>query len=687
LAFTLQPFCAARLTAPNTIASSFSVLDIRNRGISALYCANFLYYPWPYAEHKVVEVISSILHLNTLLLPIHIFVDILLTMQADVISILYPSLPEVSALRLVLLEPGRFDDPIVQCRLLQPSDIQPNPRYEALSYVWGDRLHTTNIRLNEFEVPATVNLVSALRHLRRSDTTRTLWIDALCINQNCVAEKNHQVRRMTDIYRHAQRTLVWLGEWFDSEFSELTPDSIQNFLQRALELSRTDEMSYDNIILNHDGLACYMWTTELLESPWFRRIWVLQEAAVAQEVTFVCGRTTFPWDVLMEGISAIGNMTNQPYYTSVMKRWYEIRLKAVAFCRRYVQDEEYRQHFSRAPLPDRILSLLLLSNGQLATDRRDHLYALLGLAGQAEEMQHETSLTVDYERAPEEVLKMVAVYLLKATQDLRILYGAAYQTSIVVPSWVPTWQGNRLWNLARYFDPRNPLIRLPDDTPAKIFFSCDENSIMIKGHLVGHITKVGLPMREAGDRLSAKAFFEDWEQEILRPLEEDLPKACVRALVGDVVDQVTDADYGFTAMGVWCETLFHAKGWDEEDDRETNGSNIETLLYSALMGHRQVDETNLEALNGDLTMLCSQETSRLRGGAPFATSSGLIGFFDTAVLLEHYQNANICLFEGCNVPFILKGGPEEYELLGPCFLQPFITLKTTFGYPDWIALI
>lgn len=589
-------------------------------------------------------------------------------------------------IRLLILHPAARPEDQIRCDL-QHVHLTSNLEYEALSYTWGDKSNECSILIENRTFPVRKNLAAALRHLRDRDTTRTLWIDALCIDQDNDDEKNEQVLRMIDIYRHARRTLVWLGEWpEDPDHPEATPSSVQNFLHRAIELSRTDEMSYEDIIIHGDGLSCYLRTAELLESAWFKRIWVLQEAAVAQEVTFVCGETTFAWDVLIEGFLAIGNMKDPPYIISRMNRWFEIHLKAIIFCRRYVQDPEYRQDLSHAPLPDRLLSLLLLSNDQAATNQSDQLYALLGLAGQAEEMKQEKSLKVNYKKESGEVLTGLAIFLLKKTQDLSMLYGAAFQEDLDVPTWVPTWRGSRGWNLARYFDPRNPLIRLPDDTPTKIFLSCDEKSIMIKGHIVGHVTNVGRPARdEANDVQSIRGLFEDWEENILQPLAEDLPAACMRALVGDAFDPATDVDYGITAIGVWCQTLFHEKGWEEKGD--DNENNIESLLYSTLMGHVQVDEATSERLNGMVKIFSSMEKQRFGGGAPFATSSGLVGFFENAVLLERYPNATICLFQGCRVPFILDGGPEEYILLGPCYLQPFITLETTFGYPDWITLV
>ena len=45
-----------------------------------------------------------------------------------------------------------------------------------------------------------------------SHSARTIWIDAICIDQNNVLERNHQVRNMVRIYAQAEHVLIWLRE-------------------------------------------------------------------------------------------------------------------------------------------------------------------------------------------------------------------------------------------------------------------------------------------------------------------------------------------------------------------------------------------------------------------------------------------------------------------------------------------
>ena len=118
------------------------------------------------------------------------------------------------AFRLLSLDPGGFNEPI-RCTLMHDSRTSINGSYEALSYCWGDYKLTKTILVDGCLFKVTENLESALRCLRDDSVTagrvRTLWVDAICINQADVPERNHQVSQMQRIYADAEEVLVWLG--------------------------------------------------------------------------------------------------------------------------------------------------------------------------------------------------------------------------------------------------------------------------------------------------------------------------------------------------------------------------------------------------------------------------------------------------------------------------------------------
>lgn len=115
------------------------------------------------------------------------------------------------------------------------------PKYEALSYTWGssDNPQTVHVDDSLSHQPTTLligqNLACAIRHLRYSDRPRTLWVDAICINQDDIQERGNQVACMGHIYSLASRVIAWLGPQTSNSGLAL---STLEFLGRQIEYTR-----------------------------------------------------------------------------------------------------------------------------------------------------------------------------------------------------------------------------------------------------------------------------------------------------------------------------------------------------------------------------------------------------------------------------------------------------------------
>jgi hypothetical protein len=88
-----------------------------------------------------------------------------------------------------------------------PETARHRPQYEALSYVWGP-IEMKSISLNGQSCDVRENLFDALVTLRHENQQRTLWVDAICINQDDMKERNHQVSRMGSIYSQAEKVVA-----------------------------------------------------------------------------------------------------------------------------------------------------------------------------------------------------------------------------------------------------------------------------------------------------------------------------------------------------------------------------------------------------------------------------------------------------------------------------------------------
>jgi hypothetical protein len=96
--------------------------------------------------------------------------------------------PNVDCIRLVIIEAAKPHSNMISCRLQHVTFAQ-KPKYEALSYTWGDQLVEGRILLDGklFEVGR--NLMHALGYLQDPVINRVLWIDAICIDQGNIPER------------------------------------------------------------------------------------------------------------------------------------------------------------------------------------------------------------------------------------------------------------------------------------------------------------------------------------------------------------------------------------------------------------------------------------------------------------------------------------------------------------------
>lgn len=175
----------------------------------------------------------------------------------------YTPFTSPDSLRLIAILPGPYEAPL-QCTLSEHL-LEDAPPYECLSYAWGppDLLDGPSVLVDGRPLPISRELELALRRLRRETGPpapepsgvdghksccepggeggrRRMWIDAICINQADILERNAQVARMVDIYRGASCVVAWIGE--ESEDSTLAI----RFLKQMSRVLGSSDASYDS---------------------------------------------------------------------------------------------------------------------------------------------------------------------------------------------------------------------------------------------------------------------------------------------------------------------------------------------------------------------------------------------------------------------------------------------------------
>jgi hypothetical protein len=176
----------------------------------------------------------------------------------------YASLRHSDSIRLIELHPGVRGSPL-SCSMTEVQ-IADHPKYEALSYAWGEPgvFHTIEEVTRSSHLRITANLHDALQAIRHEHASRVLWIDAICINQFDLPEKGHQVASMGKIYGDAWRVIVWLGcpKFAISRIIDVFTE-IVNAHKEFVKTSYVRGYRRMNVALVR--LA----TAQLLEQPWY----------------------------------------------------------------------------------------------------------------------------------------------------------------------------------------------------------------------------------------------------------------------------------------------------------------------------------------------------------------------------------------------------------------------------------
>jgi hypothetical protein len=198
----------------------------------------------------------------------------------------YPSPPlDVAAqeIRLLQILPAHHPHEVLRSHLGIHS-LKADPEYEALSYTWGTSSLEQTTKINGKDIPVTDNLAVALLRLRRSDRTRTIWVDALCINQENAVERAYQVTLMAQIYAMASSVVVWLG------------DSREPWATNESASRNVAYQSYDELLVEDHKRRSLVNAISNTIPRWWESVWILQEVVVgASDPTFCFGPYAVTW--------------------------------------------------------------------------------------------------------------------------------------------------------------------------------------------------------------------------------------------------------------------------------------------------------------------------------------------------------------------------------------------------------
>ena len=424
-------------------------------------------------------------------------------------SYAYQSLDSSSSeIRLLELAPGSWDEDIKF--QLRHACLSERPAYEALSYTWGNACNRTSVALSGHRFEITANLESALRHLRDRESTRTLWVDALCINQNDPPERTHQVLKMRDIFVSADMVLAWVGESVEGIAEAFTlMEDLSEFMEKTFHERRRNIMLQEAVsphFLERNGFDIWSkhWHSlyEFLDRDYWRRIWVIQELAVPRskgeegchEVVMIgCGSSWLPSRTFEKAcfcLMGIHNftalsLTSEERQNCLITNGMPLALIMVSVIRQLdpVVDHVFRD----------ITSLLSITRNFQTTDPRDKVYALLGIARQEDRV-----VIPDYSKTTDRLRRELVKHQVEVDNSLRCLAGNRLgpdDQRFQYPSWGADMSGLHLPSTqAEIWYPSQVDHAASGDSRPEVSFSADLDYLTVKGLLVDTIEKVYIPL-------------------------------------------------------------------------------------------------------------------------------------------------------------------------------------------------
>jgi tetratricopeptide (TPR) repeat protein len=338
------------------------------------------------------------------------------------------------------------------------------PAYDALSYswqeptaVWAGELERNGILLVDNKaIKIGRNLEAFLQHLRafkEKQPREYLWIDSICINQDDIQERGHQVLRMREIYQKAVIVLVWLGPpYADSEravdliweLGERRRALRANMKQRVeaaklpLEPWRTgqDTAWLKDSLKTKEKRREMTALLDLLERPWWHRTWIIQEVVLDKTLVILCGddyidpvifssalnllRENWPW--LVDFLNEVGINVYHPLCLNTARQPFFLRRMRI-----------------RHGLPY-VLGLLTSTRNSLATGDQDKLYGILGIACDASRI----CPSPDYTMTAVEVFKRFTASMIEVRKIIDVLcLAGGIESNPAYPTWCPYFSPTR----------------------------------------------------------------------------------------------------------------------------------------------------------------------------------------------------------------------------------------------------
>jgi Heterokaryon incompatibility protein (HET) len=563
--------------------------------------------------------------------------------------------------------------------------LEDGPVYTALSYTWKELNGMRQIALDDKEVSITASLESALYHLRQPSATITLWADALCINQSDEEEKTEQVQVMKRIYQDATHVIVWLGP-SDGD-SDVAFDVMNQIGKECCEIgfwdiprsswlevgsnpngpyARLQKFVEEKISLDHPFEAI----ARLSNRPWWYRVWVMQELVLPRDVSFACGFCSITYRYFFAAIifflvgrSKLADKFKQedwenPIKAPKLKNFFtnsiDPRPGSLCGARRKFH-EDCGSHDALILLLRRAYSTSSSLRNLLATDPRDRIFGMLGLASDTDQL----GIRPDYFKSYKAVYTDAARTLLQHGHTDILLFSQFPKMLNGLPTWVPDWTTTIQEPCGEcVVDARFSASGQTSICSVLIRSSDADDLIALNGARVGTITQVGAPWLP-----TIENYKHNWPQSVTFITE--IESFCNQS---DRLAQPAQPIYKTPKQreeAVWripCGDMDRLSGFRRSRAQATSPDVFEgfKLLKAGFMSNEAKDSVD-PRLYSYMTSMGDMFKRR-----PFLSAQGYVGL---APSLAEVGDVIVIIY-GAIVPFIIRDlGNGQFEFVGEAYVH------------------
>lgn len=280
----------------------------------------------------------------------------------------YEPLSQPTDIRLLYLLPSLDKRRRTLCRMARAS-LGSLPEFSALSYVWGGRDIRHSVCVNGFKIKVTRNLSEILATLCAQEFGQApaLWVDAICINRLDLSERGHQVSLVGEIYRKAKEVVLSIG-------GDLPGD--EEGIQALTHLGSVDtsQVSRSRAPLTDDQREGIF---QIFDHEFWKRMWTIQELALARRGTMLVGSLSISIDVIEEVFRRVlqPDSTHRDDYDPSTCLF--LRDNRLRYARGMILTRIQYKARGRLELPE----LLCRFRHHPCTVPQDKIYSVLGLIG------------------------------------------------------------------------------------------------------------------------------------------------------------------------------------------------------------------------------------------------------------------------------------------------------------------